>query len=213
MKTIAILVAMLAGSLISCTTYTGTTSDRGIAQNNSSAHSNPAVANIIATDPSGAKFTDAERQLYDLIMRYRREHGLSTIPMSRSLSLVAKLHVRDLEKNTVPAPYNFHSWSNDGPWSSVNYTPDHRYAKLMWNKPRELTGYRGNGYEIVYMNSGNATSLDAFSIWKSSKLHNDVMMNKGSWKHINWQAIGVGIFGCYAAAWFGEERDPDSQRP
>jgi len=209
MNMLAILPAILAASLTSCATYNTAPDGQSFVSSTASQSNNSRVASPIISS-SIAELSDEEKELYHFIMKYRKDNGLPEIPMSKSLSLVAKLHVRDLEQNAVPAPYNFHSWSKNGPWQSVNYTPDHRYAKLMWNKPRELTKYKGNGFEIVYMNSGSATSRDAFSIWKASKLHNAVITNDQDWKRMQWKAIGLGIHGRYAAVWFGDENDPDT---
>jgi hypothetical protein len=78
----------------------------------------------------------------------------------------------------------------------------------MWNKPRELTSYPGNGYEIASWSSGPNDPGTALSGWRSSPLHNAVILNSGMWARLKWKAIGVGIYGSYAVVWFGEESDP-----
>jgi len=210
MNPIAILTIAFAAPLVSCVSYHEPIDNRGFASAETPKRCSAPIANLIASGSSGVQWSDAERELYHLIMKHREDDGLPAIPLSKSLSLVAKVHVRDLETNTVAAPYNLHSWSGNGPWRSVNYTPDHRHARLMWSKPRELTKYNGNGYEIVYMNSGSATPADAFATWKASELHHEVLDNRNGWRRIKWQAIGVGIAGRYAVAWFGQESDPDN---
>ena len=40
-----------------------------------------------------------EEKLYNLIMTYRRDKGLKSIPLSSKLTLVAKTHVRDLAEH------------------------------------------------------------------------------------------------------------------
>jgi uncharacterized protein YkwD len=207
-----IATAILSASLLSCHSLNVPTDNASLALPHSSVD-NPDRRNtlsngLIDSPPRRTELSPAEQELYNLIMRYRKEKSLPEIPISKSLSLVAKLHVRDLETHPVPAPYNFHSWSKDGPWKSVNYTPDHRYAKLMWDKPREVAQYNGNGYEIAYMHSVSATPEAAFYGWKSSGSHSSVILNESDWQRIKWKAIGIGIFGRYAAVWFGEEPDP-----
>ncbi|MCH8904882.1 MAG: hypothetical protein IIA45_13325 [Bacteroidetes bacterium] len=79
----------------------------------------------------------------------------------------------------------------------------------MWDKPRQLTVYEGNGYECAH--GGNAhicTAEDALSGWQSSAPHNDVIINKGIWKTNKWNAIGIGIYEGYATIWFGNDVDP-----
>ena len=77
----------------------------------------------------------------------------------------------------------------------------------MWDKPRELTSYTGDGYEIAYWSSGGATAKDGLDGWKKSKGHNAVLVNKGIWRQVEWQAIGIAIQGNYAVVWFGKELD------
>jgi len=211
MKTIAIVLAISTVALASCATPREPLRNQNITPASSAAQSNPVVASLVKAGPSAVELTSAEAELYKQIMEYRKENGLPAIPVSKSLSFVAKLHVRDLEQNN-PGSHNYHSWSGNGPWQSVYYTPDHRHAKLMWAKPRELTKYPGNGYEIIYMHKNRATVQDAFGSWKTSRPHDIVMRNQDGWKRINWEAIGIGMSGHYAAVWFGEETDPESQQ-
>lgn len=153
--------------------------------------------------------TAEELKLYDLIMRYRSGRGLISIPLSPSLSHVAQVHARDLTDN-MPAKgnCNMHSWSDRGAWTACCYTSDHRQASCMWNKPRELTSYPGNGYEISHGAWGAAVSAEtALRGWKSSPGHNAVIINEGMWSR-SWKAIGIGIYGNYAVVWFGHEDDP-----
>lgn len=150
-----------------------------------------------------------ESELYSLLMKYRKSKGLPAIPLSGSLTTVAQAHARDLEENYSPDPKcNLHSWSNNGNWVPVCYTKDHAKAELMWSKPRELTNYRGNGYEIAFAEDEAylANAENALESWKSSKDHNAVMLNRGIWKK-KWNAIGIGINGSYAVIWFGNEPD------
>jgi uncharacterized protein YkwD len=147
-----------------------------------------------------------EKELYAGIMAYRNENGLSAIPLSASLSKVAQLHVRDLQENRpAGGRCNLHSWSKA--YGDCCYTSDHRRADCMWDKPRELTDYTGNGYEIAHWASDGATAASALQGWKSSSGHNAVMTNKSIWKDVTWNAVGIGIYREYAVVWFGKEAD------
>jgi hypothetical protein len=150
-----------------------------------------------------------EQKLYNLIMEYRRENGLPSIPLSGALTFVAQTHVKDLQTSgLVNGTCNMHSWSNNGSWTSCCYTSDHAKASCMWEKPRELTNYNGNGYEISYGSYGmNASALGALNSWKGSSGHNAVIINQGIWSNHNWSAIGIGISNGYAVVWFGKEVD------
>ena len=160
-------------------------------------------------DPSNTFLTDTEEELYELIMDYRRSKGLKKIPLSKNLSFVAQTHCRDqAEGSALSSRCNLHSWSKKGEWTSCCYTPNHKEASCMWNKPKELTSYTGTGYEISY--SGPIDDA-AFILkgWKGSKGHNQVIINRDIWKKMNWQAIGIGARDGYANVWFGEVVDED----
>ncbi|TXI86741.1 MAG: CAP domain-containing protein [Crocinitomicaceae bacterium] len=154
--------------------------------------------------------TDEEYKLYTLVMEYRKQFGLPSIPISRSLSTVAHLHVQDLSNYFVEGTNcNMHSWSSNGNWTECCYTSDHAFASCMWNKPRELTSYTGNGFEISHGGRGGyvATAESAFNSWKGSFNHNQVMINAGIWGDQQWKSIGIGIHKGYAVIWFGNEVD------
>jgi uncharacterized protein YkwD len=159
-------------------------------------------------DPCRTALTAEEQKLYDLIMEYRAFYKLPVIPLSPSLSYVAKVHVRDLNAHPPKGSCNMHSWSDDGPWTPCCYTSDHARATCMWYKPRELTSYAGYGYEISMYYSLEVTAEMALATWKTSTGHNNVIINKGKWHDDTWSAIGIGIYKNYAVVWFGKESDP-----
>lgn len=150
-----------------------------------------------------------EKKLYDLIMEYRKEKNLESIPLSAKLTLVAQTHAKDLSENYDPfnGKCNLHSWSKKGKWESCCYTDDHKKSECMWNKPKEIAGYASSGYEISYYSGAGANAADGISGWKVSKGHNQVMINDGIWKQIKWNAIGIGIYKEYGVVWFGELKD------
>ena len=155
-----------------------------------------------------------EMKLFDLITAYRKENGLPYIPLSTQLSYVAQQHSKDL---AIYRPdingCNMHSWSANGKWTACCYTPDHKQASNMWNKPRELTNYTDNGFEIAFSSWHSDDSkytvlaADALAGWKGSEGHNSVIMNKSIWKNETWNAIGIGIYRGYAVVWFGKSVD------
>ena len=158
------------------------------------------------------ELTQEEVKLYNKIMEYRKVNNLPTIPLSRSLTFVAKTHVKDLADHSPDRgnKCNMHSWSNNGDWVDCCYTSDHTQAKCMWDKPRELTSYQGNGYEISHGSPGYSehvvTAESALNGWKNSPGHNNVIINQGIWTS-RWKAIGIGIYKNYAVVWFGKETD------
>lgn len=153
------------------------------------------------------KISTEEVQLLKQINAYRKQIGLASIPWSEKLATVARLHAEDLQKFPPKAPCNMHSWSENGNWTPCCYTPDHSEAACMWNKPKELTDYPGNGYEISAMNT--AVQVDWLGQWQKSKGHHQVLINEGIWKGKSWKAMGLAIPKPYAVVWFGLEIDSD----
>ena len=157
--------------------------------------------------------TQTELELYRLINEYRAQRGLPKIKLSKSLSVVARTHAIDqAATHKYASRCNLHSWSANGKWSSCCYTPDHKKAACMWDKPRELTNYQGDGFEISFYSSFIYVTPEAFAKdildgWKKSPGHNEVIINRNNWSKVNWQAIGIGIYGEYANVWFGKEID------
>lgn len=164
--------------------------------------------------PTTAVLSPEEEKLCRLINSYRKEKGLSGLKVSRSLTIVAQTHVRDLAKNYKRMKFfhpkiNLHSWSGQGKWSRVLYTPNHNSAEGMWEKPSEITGYKGSGYEISYYSQAGADAEGALKAWKKSSGHNSVIVNLKDWAGSKWDCIGVGVYGDYACVWFGEKKDSE----
>jgi uncharacterized protein YkwD len=154
--------------------------------------------------------TAEEQKLYDLMMEYRKSKKLPPIPLSAKMTMVAQTHVRDLSENynlQMKNVCNPHSWSSKGKWTSCCYTNDHKQAQCMWDKPKEIAGYTGAGYEIAYYSSKGATAKEGLDGWKVSPSHNPLMINEGIWSKAKWNAIGIGLYKEYGVVWFGELKD------
>jgi uncharacterized protein YkwD len=154
--------------------------------------------------------TAEEKKLYDLMMEYRKSKGLEPIPLSAKLTLVAQTHAKDLAVNYKFDPNdkcNPHSWSKKGKWSPCCYTSDHKQAKCMWDKPKEIAGYNSAGYEIAYYSSRGATAAEGLAGWQKSPAHNPLIINEGMWDKAHWKAVGVGFYKEYGIVWFGEAED------
>ena len=157
--------------------------------------------------------SEKEAKLYYIINAYRESKGLQKLSFSKSLTIVARTHVSDSntytpenQRDSRGMQGNLHSWSNHGSWTPVVYTSDHEYAANMWSKPRELTSYTGNGYEISSWYGSNITPEDALDLWKNSSGHNAVMTTQGDWSDL--KTMGVAIDGKDAHVWFGSAADP-----
>ena len=139
---------------------------------------------------------------------YRRENNLQEIPYSFSLFFVARTHVQDLTKNHPDVlNCNEHSWSDKGDWKACCYSKESGKTSCMTDKPKEIAGYKGKGYEMVYWDSQEAIPSDALELWKSIPLTNDMLLSQGKWKTIEWKSCGVGILQGYASVWFGDVND------
>lgn len=151
-----------------------------------------------------------ELKLYNLINKYRKEHKLPEIALSKNLCYVAKLHVSDLQYNRPDtAGCNLHSWSAEGDWAECCYGRDKFNNTCMTSKPKELTSYPGNGYEIAFWESVDAIPEVVLDLWLSSSASNDLILNKNIWKDKAWKAFGVGILKGYAVVWFGADADAE----
>ena len=162
--------------------------------------------------------TEKEAKLYYMINAYRESLGLPKLSFSKSLTEVARAHVRDSNTYTPENQVdsrgikgNLHSWSGNGSWTPVVYTSDHYYMYDMWSKPREITNYTGNGYEISSWSSGMISPERALNLCKNSPGHNSIMTTQitgdADWSDL--KTMGVSIDGHYAHVWFGSDADPD----
>ena len=178
--------------------------------------SNSSNPELLLNSESQICLSENESNLAEMINSYRIENGLTPIPLSSSLTQVAKEHVSDL---VINKPYddenncNPHSWSEEGKWKACCYNSG-KDGECMWNKPRELTYYDADGYEIVMgeFNSQHLTkevsAESAIEAWKESQRHNAIILNQDIWKKTDWNAMGIGIYQGFAAVWFGRELDP-----
>jgi uncharacterized protein YkwD len=152
--------------------------------------------------------TEEELQLADLVNQYRQDNGLTAVPVTNSLTKVARAHVMDLNTyHPDDGDCDMHSWSSHGDWTAVCYTGSAQMYQ-MHSKPREISeSYEGEGYEITSSASPEATPQVAMDTWKGSPFHSDTILQKGTFAGSVWRAMGVAIDGNYAVVWFGEETD------
>ncbi len=162
---------------------------------------NPDSPEIIEHKVEETCLSPMEKELISLVNKYRKKHKLKSIPASKSLSFVAQKHVRELNDEIKDLT---HSWV-DCKYNGM----DTRTFDCMWEMPRQLADYPGKGYECGFVQWGkDFSAADILEGWQDSRGHDDVIMNRRSWKKSEWNAVGVGIYGDYAVIWFGEEKDP-----
>ena len=162
--------------------------------------------------PANFRISDEEMRLYQMINEYREKYHLPPVPLSVSLCYVASAQVKDLFFNHPDQePCNLYSWSDKGPWKAFCYPKDENKKNSVWDKPKEITPYKGKGYEIVYWENNPVDIDSVINFWKSVDYFNSFLMNTGKWQGNKWEAIGIGVYENYACAWFGQIPDPNGQ--
>lgn len=146
-----------------------------------------------------------ETILFNMINDMRRQNKLSSIPLSSDLCKVAQTHIADLIKwKPQEKGCSLHSWSGSGKWTSCCNTKEVFGIQCMKSKPREITGYPGDGYELIYWGEDNATPAEAAALWKQVSASSDMILSQAKWSGYQWKAIGVGIKSGYAVLWLGD---------
>jgi len=157
-------------------------------------------SNIASGNDSILKgLTQDESILFNMINDFRRQNKLSSIPLSKDLCIVAQTHIADLIKwKPQDKGCSLHSWSGSGKWTSCCNTKEVFGIQCMKSKPREITGYPGDGYELIYWGEENATAVEAAELWRDVEASADMILSRSKWKAYQWKAIGVGIKDGYA---------------
>ncbi len=167
--------------------------------------------NSVGTDTLVKEMSQDETILYNLINDIRLQNKLTSIPWSLSLSIVAHVHIDDLiASKPQDNGCSFHSWSGSGKWTACCHSMDPAGIQCMKIKPREITGYPGYGYELIYWGEEKATPIDAAGLWQQTEASADMILSRGKWNSYHWKALGVGIKNGYAILWLGEKTDKNS---
>jgi len=150
-----------------------------------------------------------EQQLYALIDSYRAENEAHTIEKSKKLTFVAKLHARDLYHNRIDKDScSMQSWSDKGFWNACCFSErDNTKQACMWDKPKEITGYGGKAYEVIY--NGGSEPKRIMELWKGSSFYSDILKNSGRYADKDWAAVGIGQYKNVTVVWFGEIEDDE----
>jgi hypothetical protein len=171
-----------------------------------------AKINAQSKDDDSMCINQNELRLVSLINQFRVQNKLSEIPLSKSLSFVAKTHVYDLQVNRPDTSIcNTASWSDKGKWSSCCFNNYVLKTECMWDKPKELTPYKFKGYEISYFEEGIVNEDSLFRLWSTTGEVSDMLLSKGIHSDKKWLAIGAGISDNYACIWLGQRADPQGK--
>jgi len=162
--------------------------------------------------PSDFCISEQEKRLYLLINNYRIKNDLPEIQLSKSLSFVAKTHVKDLYDNRPDTSIcNLNSWSDKGRWTACCHSPYLPKPECILNKPRELTTYQHDAHELAFWEMTDTHPDSVFGFWTDTEETRNFLINEGKWKKHKWVALGVGLYHGYASIWLGEARDPESE--
>lgn len=150
-----------------------------------------------------------EMKLASLINNLRKQNRLPEIPLSVSLTFVAKTHVADLQTNKPDTSIcNSASWSDKGRWSPCCFNSYVLKYECMWDKPKELTSYTYRGYELSYFEEGIVNVDSVFKLWNSTTAARDMLLTREDHADKKWLAMGIGISENYVSIWFGQRPDP-----
>lgn len=152
-----------------------------------------------------------EQQLSALIDTYRSENGAHSITLSKKLMFVAKLHARDLYYNRIDKDScSMQSWSDKGFWNACCFSErDNSKQSCMWDKPKEIAGYEGKAYEVIY--NGGSEPKRIMELWKGSSFYSDILKNSGRYADKDWAAVGIGHYKNVTVVWFGEVEDAQKE--
>ncbi len=158
--------------------------------------------------PSSFCLHPIEKQLADSINRIRVSHGKKALPLSVSLSYVARTHVYDLLKNHPDTSIcNLSSWSSKGHWKPCCYNKYVVNHDCMWKKPKELTTYPYRGYEMVAYSQDKLSIDSILQMWEVSPEALAMILTHGVWGKKSWACMGVGVNSHYVSVWFGQRPD------
>jgi hypothetical protein len=153
-----------------------------------------------------------EFKLYNLVNEYRKSQKLPVIQLSKSLSYVAKVHIKDLIMNKPDtANCSFHSWSDKGAWKACCFRKENKDKYCVLTKPKELTNYPGIAHEIIFWESREASAEKAIKQWKETAVARFMLTNFKEWEKCSWNAMGVGVEAGFAVLWLGEEPDVEKE--
>lgn len=166
------------------------------------------AAGALGNDSVIKGISQDETILFNMINDMRRQNKLPSFPLSRDLCKVAQTHIADLIKyRPQDKGCSLHSWSGNGKWTSCCNTKELFGIQCMKAKPREITGYPGEGYELIYWGEDNATPAEAAELWKQVDASSDMILSRNKWSAYQWKAIGVGMKDGYAVLWLGDAED------
>lgn len=143
-----------------------------------------------------------------LLNQLREKNALEPLTFSTSLCFVAQTHVKDIAKHPPDSDFcNLHSWSSYGKWKQCCYNKTTGNTPCMTEKPHELTGFKGKGYEIVYFSNDSLNAWRTFDFWQEDNTATDFFLSRNKWEDYSWKSMGIGIYKGLTAVWLSVEKD------
>ncbi len=163
--------------------------------------------------------TKREYELANAINEFRVSRGLPSVPISKSLSFIEKVHIFDaLENPYSEKKCSAHSWSKQDNWTGCCAVVGQ--AKTYWclfKKPKELLGFDNFGMtaENAAISRGEEGVIlrirpkDYLTGWLKSHGHRIVITNEEAWSGFEWHSLGVAEFNGRAYMIMGTGRDSE----
>jgi len=166
------------------------------------------------TIPSSFCISKDEKKLFDFINTVRKDNGKKLLKLSKSLSYVAKTHVKDLLENHPDTSIcNLSSWSNKGNWKPCCYNSYIPQPLCIKKKPKELTGYPYYGYEFAFYFEDKISVDSIIKIFSETDEVINMILTRDVWKEKKWVIGGTGINEHYVSVWFAQRPDNKKTPP
>lgn len=160
--------------------------------------------------PKDFCISQKEYRLYQLVNNYREKLALDVIPLSNSLSYVAKTHAADLSSNYKQGDdCNMYSWSDKGDWKAFCYPADQNRKNDIKDKAKEISGYPGKAWELTYWDNVDVDLEEVISFWNSIPYTGAILSNTDKFAEKGWKSLGVAVQDGYVLLWFGEKEDTE----
>ena len=134
------------------------------------------------------------KRLFDVINAKRRVDALPELTLDKGLSYLAYLHCIDLEKYSDTS-CSLVSWSKQSGYSYGCVSNDNPNLEVMYNKPKEVLGYKGVGHELICVTDRNINYEMAYTLLRRSAFYSSMLVGT------NYTRVGVYIHKNIVSVW------------
>ena len=126
-----------------------------------------------------------------MVNEYRESNGLEAVPANSCLCQTCDEKTDQLRQGLT----------QEHDWADCKLLQDWECVR---NKPNEICGYSGKGYENYAWSQMGETPKNAFRQWKNSPGHNALMLNQKHWASKQFKGMGASFDGEYAVMLMGD---------